>query len=296
MTRIVCLGDAMADVVARLPGPLMLGSDTPAPIAVLGGGSAANTAAWVAAAGGDAAFIGRVGEDVLGRQLRDDLTERGIELALSVDPSLPTGTCIVLVDEAGERTMIPSIGANAALGPADLPGPLFRRGNHLHISGYALFSGARPAAFAALALARVSGMSISVGAASSAPLRAVGGEQFLRWIGRDLLLFANRDEARVLTDDEDATRAATALSTRVGRVIVTYGADGAVWCEDGWPVVVPAPAVDVVDSTGAGDAFAAAVLVALSNGSPPAEALRRGHDLAARACGGVGARPLSGGR
>jgi ribokinase len=296
VTRIVCLGDAMADVVARLPGPLMLGSDTPAPIAVLGGGSAANTAAWVAAAGCGAAFVGRVGDDVLGRQLRDDLIEIGIELTLSVDPALPTGTCIVLVDEAGERTMIPSTGANAALAPADLPGPLFRGGDHLHVSGYALFGGARSAALAALTLARESGLSISVGAASSAPLRAVGGEQFLRWIGRDVLLFANRDEARVLTDDEDATRAASALAARVGRAIVTDGADGAAWSDGTSPVTVPAPAVDIVDSTGAGDAFAAAVLVALSNGSSPAEALRRGHALAARACGVVGGRPLSGGR
>lgn len=293
---IYCLGDLMVDVLARLPAPLAAGSDTPAPIAVLGGGSAANTAAWLASAGVPATFVGRAGDDAFGRAQRDALRSFGLDLALSVDPSLPTGTCIVLVDVDGERTMVPDAGANAALSPADVPVPSFTAGDHLHVSGYALFGGARDAALHAMSSARSVGMSISVGAASSGPLRSVGADAFLGWAGTDLLLFANRDEAAVLAradTDVSAAELAVALAGRVGRAIVTCGADGAVYCDGSAPVSVPAPAVDVVDSTGAGDAFAAGVLAAFADHAAAEPALRYAHALSAAACALTGARPAA---
>src|SRR5437762_609565 len=113
--KVVCLGDVMVDVVALLPSRLHTGSDTPAPISVLGGGSAANTAAWLVAAGVPTTFAGRVGDDPFGRMAIDELAANGIDVAVSVDPERPTGICIVLVDADGERTMVPSAGANAGL-------------------------------------------------------------------------------------------------------------------------------------------------------------------------------------
>lgn len=291
---IYCLGDLMVDVLARLTAPLAVGTDTPAPIAVLGGGSAANTAAWLASESVAATFVGRVGDDAFGRAQHDALAHDGLDLALSVDPSLPTGTCIVLVDVDGERTMVPDAGANSALSPADVPVSSFRPGDHLHVSGYALFGGAREAALHAMSAARSVGMSISVGAASSGPLRSVGAAAFLDWIGTDVLLFANRDEAAVLAAaglDVPAVDLAGALAARVGRAIVTCGADGAVYCAGSTAVSVPAPAVAVVDSTGAGDAFAAGVLAAFTDGAAPQPALERAHALAAAACAVTGARP-----
>ena len=185
MTRVVCLGDLMMDVLARLPGPLAVGSDTPAPVGIYGGGSAANTAAWLVRAGLPTTFVGRVGDDALGRRALDELTAAGVDLAVSVDPDRPTGTCIVLVDVDGERTMVPSAGANAGLGDVAVPAELFDPDSLLHLSGYALFTaGSRPAALDALALARAAGCPISVDTASAAPLAGVGPEQFLYWVGR----------------------------------------------------------------------------------------------------------------
>ena len=89
--RVVCVGDLMVDVHARLPGPLALGSDTPAPIAFTGGGSAANTAAWLARGGCAATFVGRVGDDAFGRHAVDELHAAGVELEVSVDRSCPPG-------------------------------------------------------------------------------------------------------------------------------------------------------------------------------------------------------------
>src|SRR5699024_5666389 len=109
----------MLDVLARLPGPLARGSDTPAPVTMLAGGSAANTAAWLAHAGLPAEFVGRVGDDLAGTAARAALDAAGVTPRLRRHPQLATGTCIVLVDPSGERTMIPDAGANAALEPGD---------------------------------------------------------------------------------------------------------------------------------------------------------------------------------
>ncbi|MGH8859849.1 MAG: carbohydrate kinase family protein, partial [Jatrophihabitantaceae bacterium] len=174
MNRVVCLGDVMVDVVARHRGGLAHGSDTPATIALLGGGSAANTAAWLVAAGCRATYVGRVGDDPLGRHALDVLRTSGVDLEVSVDPALPTGACIVLVDEHGERTMLPSAGANAVGGAPPAPDD-----EHLHVSAYALFhEPARTTALAALARARAAGRPVSVDAASAAPLGAYGATRF----------------------------------------------------------------------------------------------------------------------
>ncbi|MFN2518375.1 MAG: carbohydrate kinase family protein [Jatrophihabitantaceae bacterium] len=293
MTRAVCLGDLMMDVLARLPGPLALGSDTPAPVGIYSGGSAANTAAWLVRAGLPTTFIGRVGDDALGRRAMDELAAAGIDLAVSVDPVRPTGTCIVLVDADGERTMVPSAGANAGLGEVALPPELFAAQPLLHVSGYALFlSDSRPAALGALAQARAASCPISVDAASAAPLAQVGASQFRSWIGPGVLLFANLDEARVLTGCTEPTAAARRVAQQSGEAIVKCGAGAAVWSDGTDVLEVPAGGTVSIDSTGAGDAFAAGVLAARAAGGDIAASLRAGHALAAQAISQAGARPL----
>lgn len=287
--HIVCLGDVMVDVVAQLPGPLHVGSDTPAPIALHGGGSAANTASWLDRLGVPTSLIAKVGDDVFGTWSAEQFAWLGNELA--VDPVLTTGTCLVLVGPDGERTMVPDTGANTALAPDDVDPGEFRPGRYLHVSGYALFSAARPAAVYALELAREAGMTISVGAASAAPLEAAGADDFFDWIGSDLLLIANRDEARVLTGLANARAAAKALAARVGRVALTVGARGSLWCDGGEVVYQPTAAVEPVDTTGAGDAFTAALLWALGQGGGPSAALTAGNALGGEACRQRGARP-----
>lgn len=293
-TCVVCLGDLMMDVLARLPGPLALGSDTPAPVGIYGGGSAANTAAWLVRAGLPTTFVGRVGDDTLGRRAIDELTAAGVDLAVSVDPHRPTGTCIVLVDVDGERTMVPSAGANAGLGDVAVPAELFEPQTLLHLSGYALFAaGSRPAALEALALARAAGCPISVDTASAAPLAGVGAEKFLAWVGANVLVFANRDEAQVLTGSADAAAAAMRLGQRCGEAIVKCGADAAVWSDGTHVIEVPVAESHAIDSTGAGDAFAAGVLAARVAGSDVESALGAGHALAAHAITHVGGRPTA---
>lgn len=292
MPAVICVGDVMTDIVARLPGPLAVGSDTPAPIELLGGGSGANTACWLAAAGVAAVFVGRIGDDERGRVAHALLRHAGVRVAITVDPWRSTGTCIVLVGDTGERTMVPDTGANAGLEVGDIPAELFVEDAHLHVSGYTLLNdGARPAAQAAMHLATERGLSLSVDAASEALIRAVGAGRFLSWLGPGVSLFANADEARVLTGHDDPVKAAQILSIHCRQSIVKCGAAGAVWAQNGWASVVPTTPLEVVDTTGAGDAFAAGFLAAWLGGIAPLLATQLAHTYAARAVTQLGGRP-----
>jgi ribokinase len=251
---LVVLGDLMVDVVARIEGPLAHASDTPAHISVQGGGSAANTAAWAASIGTDVALVCRVGDDDRGRAALP-----AVDVRAAVDPEKPTGTCVVLVEPGGERTMLPDPGAN------DGPLPEIPLGDHLHVVGYALLrDGPRASALAAIERAQAAGMSVSVDPSSWALLRPGA-------IPPVDLLLPNEREAAYLD----------------GEMVVKLGAGGARWGD----VHVPADPVDVVDTTGAGDAFAAGFLSAHLNGAAPREALAAGCALAARAVAQVGGRP-----
>ncbi|HST49644.1 MAG TPA: carbohydrate kinase family protein [Jatrophihabitans sp.] len=184
--RVVCVGDVLLDICALLPGPLVHGSDTPAPVSYLHGGSAANTAAWLASLGVPCLFAGRVGEDAFGREAVAALRAQGVRTRVATDPVAPTGACLVLIDPDGERTMVPSAGANANLSPADLGPDLLRAGDHLHLSGYALLNdGSRDAARYALELAGAAGASVSVDAASArttrTPARSTRTPASRRW-------------------------------------------------------------------------------------------------------------------
>jgi sugar/nucleoside kinase (ribokinase family) len=285
--RVVVVGDVMTDVVAALAGPIAHGSDTPARIVQRGGGAGANLAAWLARTGTPVTLIGQVGDDPAGRAAADGLRAEGVDVRLGVDPERPTGTCVVLVEPGGERTMLPDAGANAGLREASLPAGAV----HLHVAGYALLHpGPRTAARGLLARAREAGLSISVDPSSAAPLAALGPRAFLGWVAGAGLLIPNRAEAAVLTGVDDPEAAARALSAHAREVVVKLGATGALWTDGGALVHAPALPVAEADTTGAGDAFAAGLLAARLGGAAPAEALAAGCALAAQAVGRPGGR------
>jgi sugar/nucleoside kinase (ribokinase family) len=285
---IVVVGDVMVDVVARLSGPVAVGSDSEASISFGGGGSAANVAAWLAHAGATAVLVGRVGDDARGASAAAALRASGVDARLAVDDSLPTGTCIVLVAPGGERSMLPDAGANSALAPADLPDSLLAPGGHLHLTGYSLVRpGPRPAALGAISRAAAAGMSVSVDPSSAALL----GPEFLELAAGATLLLPNLAEARTLSGEGDAQTAARALASRFPEVVVKLGAEGALWTNGSDVELVPAAPAAALDTTGAGDAFAAGLLAARLRGAPPAEALAAGCALASQAVVTPGARP-----
>lgn len=138
------------------------------------------------------------------------------------------------------------------------------------------------------------GVSVSVDPASAAPLQAAGPDRFRRWTEGVGLLVANADEAGVLAGVDDPERAGVRLAGRYPEVVVKLGAAGARWHgAGGASAVVPAEPAVVVDSTGAGDAFAAGYLAARVAGRRAPECLQAGTQLAARAVAQVGARPAA---
>jgi sugar/nucleoside kinase (ribokinase family) len=281
---IITVGDVVTDVLVTLAGPLTAGSDTPARIRTTGGGQAANTAAWLSWYGVPVTLVAAIGDDEAGDARLAELTTAGVHCAVRRRPDAPTGSIVVLADRT-ERTMLTDRGANLLLEPADVDAALAAApdARHLHLSAYTLLDAAsRPAGRHALAAARGRGLTTSVDAASAAPLRAVGPD-FLSWVrGTDLIL-ANRDEAALLAGADRAARVA---------VVIKRGAAGARWAgADGTVIEVPAEVAEVVDPTGAGDAFAAGLLAAWSAGADPTAALREGARLGALAVARVGARP-----
>ncbi len=290
--RVVIVGDLLYDLFARVDGDVTLGTDTFTRIQAVAGGSGANAAAWLAASGVETHFVGRVGDDAFGSFLGDEMERAGVLAHLARDPSLATGKVFVLVDGAGERTMITDRGAGEALSPEDLPGSLFG-GGHLHLSGYTFSGGSRiETATGALRLARESGMTVSVDPSSVPLLRDIGTERFLGWTRGADLCFPNLEEGALLAGTEDPGRIADTLLGYYSAVVLKLGAEGAIYADEE-RTHVPAAAARVIDSTGAGDALCAGFLAAWLTGAPAAEALRRGVGLAARAIERVGGRPKS---
>jgi sugar/nucleoside kinase (ribokinase family) len=174
-------------------------------------------------------FVGRVGDDVFGRFLAAEL-ERG----------------------SGERTMITDRGADEALNPDDLPAQLFRRTDHLHLSGYVLFgSSRRETALEALRLAREAGMSVSVDPSSVPLLKAVGSERFLEWTRGVDLCFPNLQEGPLLGGAGDPGRILDRLVTRYLGVVLKLGARGAMHAgADGERTHLPATPARAVQRMG----------------------------------------------
>jgi ribokinase len=291
---IVCVGDIVTDVLVSVHAPVALGSDTPAAIHVLGGGQAANTAAWLAAAGADVTLVAAVGDDQAGRDRVAELTAVGVRVAAQICPGASTGAIVVLSDQS-DRTMLTDRGANLLL-RADSVDSALRHASWLHLSAYTLM-GRPEVGRHALAVARTRGLGISVDAASAQPLREVGARSFFSWVRPADVLLTNADEAAVLTGRGAVREQALALAEAVGgSAVVKLGARGAVWARGGEVFTVSAPEVAVVDTTGAGDAFAAGLLAALTTGRQPAEALASAVEWGSRAVISVGARPRIVGR
>ncbi|GAA3723623.1 sugar kinase [Salinactinospora qingdaonensis] len=295
MTRVVVIGDLMTDAVARAFYALARGSDTPASVTTYGGGSGANVASWLALEGTDTTLVGRRGSDITGRTREMELMGYGVDARMVMDPERPTGTCVVMITHRGDRTMLSDPGANAALQPEDLPREAFTPGAHLHVSGFTLINeGSRRAGRVALRMAREARMSISVDGGSHAPLERAGAENFLEWTNGASLLFANKEQAKVLTGREEAEAAAKVLCAWYPNVVLKLGDEGAMWAAKSRDDTVTLPAEPVEPSPGsigAGDAFIAGFLPPWLDGKTPKDALAAGHQLAARALHQPGARP-----
>lgn len=302
--RVLVVGDVIDDLIVRPRGPVRRDTDTPATVEPRPGGSGANQAAWLAAAGSRVRFAGRVGADDVARH-RAEFARHGVEAHLAADPDRPTGTIVVLVGDDGSRTMLTDRGANLGLTPADLPDVLLDDVELVHVSGYALFDpSVRVAVLDLIDRVRARGLAWSVDPASAGFLDDVGPEAFLDWTAGVDVLLPNRDEgarlAAALAGPPTAPgpeAVARTLTRHASVVAMTLGGDGAVVAARGHePARVAARPASVVDTTGAGDAFAGGFLTAWLRGRDPVDAAAAGARAAALAVARTGARPGPGDR
>jgi ribokinase len=289
---IVVLGDVAVDIVSYLRAPLLRGSDAPAEVRVMPGGSGANVAAWLARRGTGVTFLGRTGGDRFGSWLTDDLAREGVDLALVTDRAHGTAVIQVLVEPDGERTMVPDRGANAHWQEGDVPEALIAGANLLHVVGYVLFDpGSRHGALAAMRYARAHDVPISLDPSSHGPLAALGSGAFWSFVGHVTIFLPNRHEAKMLTGHDDPEAALAGLLPHADVVAIKLDRDGCIAGasarEFGGPAVCRQAAVpvEVSNATGAGDAFDAGFLAAWVAGHDLAAACRAGVELGSRAAG-----------
>ena len=289
MPRVVVVGDVMDDVIARPLGPIATDTDTPSIIERRAGGSAANTACWLAVAGVAVTFVGQVGRDDVDRQSRL-LDYSGLGSVL-IGGDRPTGS-IVVISDGSVRTMLTSRGANLDLAGDDVDDDLLAHSDHLYLTGHAVMDGDDDVQWRDLLdRAARAGVRRWVSPGSVAMLADYGAARFRTLVRGVEVLLAGREEAQLLAGETDPERAAAVLAADHELVVVTLGEDGALATSGDRTVRVPAVPAEAVDVTGAGDAFAAGLVAGLVGGGDLEDALTAATRLAATAVTRVGSRP-----
>jgi sugar/nucleoside kinase (ribokinase family) len=260
------------------------------------GGSAANTMAGLAALGGRAGFIGQVARDQLGEIFTHDIRALGVEFETPpIERGVPTGRCLILVTPDAQRTMNTFRGAAHELGVEALDVERIRGASILYLEAYLWRSeGPRAAMMEAIAIAREAGRQIAFTLSDIACIKPHRAELMAMLdLGRIDLLFANEAEIAELAGLSGRDAAVAAIQDKVKLLVVTCGADGAIAVERGRRVSVPIARIGagIVDTTGAGDLFAAGFLAGQAKGCDLAEALRIGSIAAAEVISHFGARP-----
>jgi ribokinase len=267
MSDIAVLGSANLDLVVRQPrlprpGETMFGSG----FTTVAGGKGLNQAVAAARAGAAVAFVGAVGDDAFGAQLRERLAGDGIDLAALRTVAVPTGTAHIAVLDDGENSIVVVPGANDAVDSLDAADEAAIDAARFVV---AQFERPLPLIRAAFARARAAGATTVL---TPAPVTETGDLLELT----DLLV-PNAGEACELAGVADPVEAARALSRRAATVVMTRGRDGALIAAGGEVVAeVPSRVVQAVDTTGAGDTFTGVLVARLAAGDALEAAARAG--------------------
>ncbi|WP_336962180.1 adenosine kinase [Sphingobium aquiterrae] len=311
---IVAIGNAIVDVIARADDALLashaltkggmqlidtdmaelLYADMGAAVEI-SGGSAANTLAGIAMLGARCGFIGQVRDDQLGAVFAHDIRALGIHFDTPARESEPpTARCLILVTPDAQRTMNTFLGASQFLPAAALDGDLIRSAGILYLEGY-LWDPQEPRAAmrSAIAMAREAGRKVAFTLSDTFVIDRHRAD-FMALIDQGMIdiLFSNEGEIASLTEQDDFETALAALAGKVPVLVSTRSEKGAVAIVDGQRYEVPAAPVErIVDTTGAGDLFAAGFLAALIEGRDPADCLTLGAAAAAEVISHYGARP-----
>lgn len=309
---ILGIGNAILDVLARAEDGFLAAQgmtkgamaliDTPRAEAIYGamgpgvessGGSAGNTCAVAAALGARVGFLGKVADDALGRVFAHDIRAAGVAFPTApLQGGDPTARCLILVTPDGQRTMNTYLGACVSFGEADVDAAMVASAAVTYLEGYLFDPPAAQAAFRrAAALAHAAGRQVAI--SLSDPF-CVGRhrEAFRAFVARQAdIVFANEAEIMSLYETDSLEAAIEAVRRDAGLAAITRSEKGSIIVAGEATHEIAAEPTTVVDTTGAGDAYAAGFLAALTRGHALPECGRWGSVAAAECIGHFGARP-----
>ncbi|HUR77532.1 MAG TPA: adenosine kinase [Acidimicrobiales bacterium] len=313
--EVVCVGSAIVDVLVRVDEEFIgsAGLDKGAMRLVdadeakrlyaaltdaveQSGGGAANTAVIIAKLGGDVSFIGRVADDALGAAFTEDIRRVGVHFEPPPAMELPaTAHCTILITPDGERTMNTFLGACSLLSPADLDESALRAAAVTYVEGFLWDAPhGKEAVLAAVDIAKSAGRKVALALNDPYCVDRHRAEFLDVLDGRVDLVFGNESEACAVFETHDLEEATRRLGELVPLVATTRSEKGSVLVVDGVRVEVPGVPVDrLVDTTGAGDAYAGGFLYGLTHGYEPAACAALGSACASETIQHVGARPAA---
>jgi ribokinase len=257
-SRICVIGDINVDVITLLSGPLQKNTDTTSVNAITLGGSTCNMAVWLTHLGANADLVSAIGDDVLGTWVITQLQAFGVpDSNIKSLAHTRTGTCVILVDETGARSMMPDFGANLLQAVDQQLEKLISESDIVVMSAYSfLRPESRKFALDVLECVERSSARMVIDAASSSPIENTGPDKVRAYLARADLVLANEDEFAALEIE-----APDNWTSEFQNLIVKRGPRGALWLKRGQEVAsVKAEDVKIIDTTGAGDAFAAGLL------------------------------------
>ncbi|MAC51538.1 MAG: adenosine kinase [Gimesia sp.] len=269
----------------------VLGELDGAPISQCAGGSAANTILGIADFGGKAAYAGKVGSDMLGEFDLADMRKLGVTIEVPPAAEGQTGTCVVLITDDAQRTMLTNLGVSATLSVDDINEEHIKQSKYVYVEGY-LFTGEtqKRAAYRAIELAKKHGVKVAF-TVSDPFLINLFRDEFQELIeGPVDLLFCNLEEARSLTGKHDAVDCAHVIHNHVPNLALTLGGDGSILMHEGRVIPIEGVDVEAIDTTGAGDMYAAGILYGITNGLTWHQAGHLASHAAARIVSQLGAR------
>lgn len=295
MNGICVIGDVNVDIVSLLREPLQQNSDTQTSNALTLGGSPCNMAMWLAHIDAPVDFIAAIGDDLLGNWINGELSRGGLDRSnIEIVSGQKSGTCIILVAEDGQRTMLPDPGANLALKLTHKQRAVIESSSVVVMSAYSfLREQTRDLALSVLEVTKNCSARLIIDAASSAPIAEIGVQLVRDYLLNADLILANEDEFVLLSDSD--------WNNQVSDLVVKLGPRGSKWLRFGTEVVAtPAVRVEVVDTTGAGDSFLAGLVSVLADhqdwfaisDDDRKYALQRASEVAGANIVNVGAGPI----
>ncbi len=286
MPKILVVGDVIDDILVIPNGEIRLDTDTNSKIQQQPGGSAANFACWIASLGIETHFVGRVGKEDLERHSEILRTNRVIP-HLQVDPELQTGRIVVLV-QGQQRSFLTDRGANKNLDLTSIPEELF--GDALYLSGYTVFDQSVQDMQQLIKRAKARGL-VACDPGSAGYIADHSVHTFLASIAGVDLLLPSLEEGRILSAESRPEIVAALLGEWFPQVALTLGEDGVQLHSQQGAEHIAAIAADLVDATGAGDAFAASLIAETLKGKNFSQAAQAAVKFAAKAVTKLGGRP-----